>query len=46
MAIWAMAKETTIDRRMERVVRYTKFANNPHGDGLACERITEYLLNR
>ena len=33
MAIWAMVKETTIDRRMERVVRYTKFANNPHGDG-------------
>lgn len=33
MAIWAMAQETTIDRRMERVVRYTKFANNPHGDG-------------
>ena len=44
MAIRAMAQETTIDRRMERVVRYTKFANNPHGDGLACERITEYLL--
>lgn len=33
MAIWAMVKETTIDRRMERVVRYTKFANNPYGDG-------------
>lgn len=33
MAIRAMAKETTIDRRMERIVRYTKFANNPHGDG-------------
>ena len=33
MAIWAMAQETTIDRRMERVVRYTKFANKPHGDG-------------
>ena len=33
MAIRDMAQETTIDRRMERVVRYTKFANNPHGDG-------------
>lgn len=28
-----MAQETTINRRMERVVRYTKFVNNPHGDG-------------
>lgn len=33
MAIWGMAQETTIDRRMERIVRYTKFTNNPHGDG-------------
>lgn len=33
MAIRNLVKETTINRRMTKVVRYTKFKSNPHGDG-------------
>ena len=33
MAIRNLVKETTINSRMTKVVRYTKFKNNPHGDG-------------
>ena len=33
MAIRNLVKETAISRRMIKVVRYTKFKSNPHGDG-------------